>query len=97
MFLPLASIYIYITCTSWYDCLSSYFSFLLQMHYYQPMWTLVGAGAKTVSASGRSTASVMPSGVKWVKSKVMKLDPKNNTVFTESGKEVRNKQNRSED
>lgn len=59
------------------------------MHYYQPMWTLVGAGAKTVSASGRSTASVMPSGVKWVKSRAMKFDPKNNTVFTECGKEVR--------
>lgn len=53
------------------------------------MWTLVGAGAKTVSASARSTASVMPSGVKWVKSTVMKIDPKNNTVFTEYGKEVR--------
>lgn len=55
------------------------------------MWTLVGAGAKTVSASGRSTASVMPSGVKWVKSRVVKLDPKNNIVFTESGKEVSKK------
>ncbi|XP_053332368.1 sulfide:quinone oxidoreductase, mitochondrial [Clarias gariepinus] len=59
-----------------------------EMHYYQPMWTLVGAGAKTVSASGRSTASVMPSGVKWVKSRAMKFDPKNNTVFTECGKEI---------
>lgn len=55
------------------------------------MWTLVGAGAKTVSASGRSTASVMPSGVKWVKSRVVKLDPMNNIVFTEFGKEVSKK------
>ncbi|XP_062858402.1 sulfide:quinone oxidoreductase, mitochondrial [Trichomycterus rosablanca] len=59
-----------------------------EMHYYQPIWTLVGAGAKKVSTSGRPTASVMPSGVKWIKSKVMKIDPKNNTVFTESGKEI---------
>lgn len=59
------------------------------MHYYQPIWTLVGAGAKKVSASGRPTASVIPSGVKWIKSKVMKIDPTNNTVFTETGKEVR--------
>ncbi|KAK2834496.1 hypothetical protein Q7C36_015197 [Tachysurus vachellii] len=59
-----------------------------EMHYYQPMWTLVGAGSKTISASGRSTASVMPSGVKWIKSRVVKFAPKNNTVFTESGKEI---------
>ncbi|KAI5100472.1 sulfide:quinone oxidoreductase, mitochondrial [Silurus meridionalis] len=59
-----------------------------EMHYYQPMWTLVGAGAKTVQASGRSTASVMPSGVKWVKSRAMRIDPENNTVFTECGKEI---------
>ncbi|XP_008288998.1 sulfide:quinone oxidoreductase, mitochondrial-like, partial [Stegastes partitus] len=29
-----------------------------EMHYYQPIWTLVGAGAKSVASSGRPTASV---------------------------------------
>lgn len=60
----------------------------LQMHYYQPIWTLVGAGAKTVASSGRSTASVIPSGVKWVKSKVQEINPDSNTVRTEDGTEV---------
>ncbi|KAM3609878.1 uncharacterized protein V6R79_021734 [Siganus canaliculatus] len=58
------------------------------MHYYQPMWTLVGAGAKTLTASGRSTASIMPSGVKWVKSKVQEINPDTNTVRTDDGTEI---------
>uniref|UniRef100_A0A3B4Z3T3 Sulfide:quinone oxidoreductase, mitochondrial n=1 Tax=Stegastes partitus TaxID=144197 RepID=A0A3B4Z3T3_9TELE len=29
-----------------------------EMHYYQPIWTLVGAGAKSVASSGRPTASI---------------------------------------
>ena len=58
------------------------------MHYYQPIWTLVGAGAKTLISSSRSTASVMPSGVKWVKSKVQEINPDTNTVRTDDGSEV---------
>ena len=58
------------------------------MHYYQPIWTLVGAGAKSVESSGRPTASVIPSGVKWVKSRVTEVNPDTNSVRTDSGKEV---------
>ncbi|KAF3854966.1 hypothetical protein F7725_023021 [Dissostichus mawsoni] len=61
---------------------------LFQMHYYQPIWTLVGAGAKTLTSSGRSTASVMPSGVKWVKSKVQEINPDKNNVLTDDGTEI---------
>lgn len=59
-----------------------------EMHYYQPIWTLVGAGAKALSSSGRPTANVMPSGVKWVKSKVQEINPNSNTVQTDDGKEI---------
>uniref|UniRef100_A0A8C2GE54 Sulfide:quinone oxidoreductase, mitochondrial n=1 Tax=Cyprinus carpio TaxID=7962 RepID=A0A8C2GE54_CYPCA len=59
-----------------------------EVHYYQPIWTLVGAGAKSVASSGRPTASVIPSGVTWVKSKAAEFDPKNNTVHTDSGKKI---------
>ncbi|XP_069019283.1 sulfide:quinone oxidoreductase, mitochondrial-like [Embiotoca jacksoni] len=59
-----------------------------EMHYYQPIWTLVGAGAKTVTSSGRPTVSVMPSGVKWVKSKVQEIHPDSNTVRTDDGTEI---------
>ncbi|MED6290633.1 hypothetical protein CHARACLAT_015150, partial [Characodon lateralis] len=59
-----------------------------EVHYYQPIWTLVGAGAKTVASSARPTASVMPSGVKWVKSKVQEINPDTNTVLIDDGTEI---------
>uniref|UniRef100_A0A8C5EXY5 Sulfide:quinone oxidoreductase, mitochondrial n=1 Tax=Gouania willdenowi TaxID=441366 RepID=A0A8C5EXY5_GOUWI len=59
-----------------------------EMHYYQPLWTLVGAGAKSAASAGRSTASVMPSGVKWVKSKVQEINPDVNTVLTVDGTKI---------
>lgn len=59
-----------------------------EMHYYQPIWTLVGAGAKGVASSGRPTASVVPSGVKWVRSKVQEINPDTNTVRTGNGMEI---------
>lgn len=67
-----------------------YLTFLCfcQVHYYQPIWTLVGAGAKTVASSARPTASVMPSGVKWVKSKVQEMHPDKNSVLVDDGTEV---------
>lgn len=48
----------------------------------------MGAGAKSVTSSARPTASVMPSGVKWVKSKVQEINPDKNTVLTDDGTEV---------
>lgn len=59
-----------------------------EKHYYQPMWTLVGAGAKPLNMSGRPTASIIPSGVTWIKSRVQELDPDKNLVRTEDGKEL---------
>ena len=53
-------------------------------HYYQPLWTLVGAGAKQLSASARPTESVMPEGVEWIKSRVTALDPDKNCVRLEN-------------
>ncbi|KAM9312954.1 sulfide:quinone oxidoreductase, mitochondrial [Gastrophryne carolinensis] len=51
-----------------------------ETHYYQPMWTLVGGGAKKLASSARPTASVIPSGVKWIKSEVKAFDPDNNCI-----------------
>lgn len=52
-----------------------------ETHYYQPMWTLVGGGAKKLASSARPTASVMPSGVKWIKSEVKSFDPDKNSIW----------------
>ncbi|NXC52136.1 SQOR protein, partial [Aleadryas rufinucha] len=53
-------------------------------HYYQPLWTLVGAGAKQLAASARPMGSVMPTGVEWIKSQVTALDPDKNCVWLEN-------------
>eukprot|EP00061_Rhincodon_typus_P015026 g42471.t1 len=52
------------------------------------MWTLVGAGAKPLNKSGRSTASVIPSGVTWIKSSVQEFDPDKNLVRNDDGTQV---------
>ncbi|XP_008562900.1 PREDICTED: sulfide:quinone oxidoreductase, mitochondrial-like, partial [Galeopterus variegatus] len=59
-----------------------------ERHFYQPIWTLVGAGAKQLSSSGRPTASVVPSGVEWVKARVAELNPDKNCIHTDNGKEI---------
>ncbi|KAK7814708.1 hypothetical protein U0070_018032 [Myodes glareolus] len=59
-----------------------------ERHFYQPIWTLVGAGAKQLSLSGRSTASVIPSGVEWIQDRVAELNPDKNHIRTDNGKEI---------
>lgn len=54
-------------------------------HYYQPAWTLVGGGAFDINKTVRSEASVMPSGVKWLKQKALSFKPESNQVELESG------------
>ncbi|XP_071297557.1 sulfide:quinone oxidoreductase, mitochondrial isoform X4 [Agelaius tricolor] len=53
-------------------------------HYYQPLWTLVGGGAKQLAASARPMKSVMPSGVEWIRSQVTALEPDKNYVWLEN-------------
>lgn len=48
----------------------------------------MGAGAKQLSLSGRSTASVIPSGVEWIQDRVAELNPDKNCIRTDNGKEV---------
>lgn len=44
-------------------------------HYYQPLWTLAGAGVVTKESSEKNEASLIPSGVTWIKEKVVSIDP----------------------
>ncbi|ELK05449.1 Sulfide:quinone oxidoreductase, mitochondrial [Pteropus alecto] len=59
-----------------------------ERHFYQPIWTLVGAGAKQLSSSVQPTASVIPSGVEWIKARVVELNPDKSCIHTDSGKEI---------
>ncbi|CRK92869.1 CLUMA_CG006281, isoform A [Clunio marinus] len=54
-------------------------------HYYQPLFTLVGGGMKSVEDAAHPMAEVLPTLAQWVKDKADKFDPKNNSVTTKSG------------
>ncbi|XP_050714972.1 sulfide:quinone oxidoreductase, mitochondrial-like [Eriocheir sinensis] len=58
------------------------------MHYYQPMWTMVGGGMKNFKDSGRPMSQVLPKKADWIKQRVVGFDPHNNKVMTEDGQEV---------
>lgn len=58
-----------------------------EMHYYQPAFTLVGAGAYNMAKTKRTTASLIPTGAKWIKDFVSELHPDANALETQkSGK-----------
>ncbi|MDH3752662.1 MAG: NAD(P)/FAD-dependent oxidoreductase [Acidimicrobiia bacterium] len=57
-------------------------------HYYQPLWTLVGAGLSKATTSERSESSVMPKGVTWIKDAVTAFDPDNDSLETAGGKTI---------
>jgi sulfide:quinone oxidoreductase len=51
------------------------------VHYYQPGWTLVGCGVFSPEATVRTTASVLPRGVRWIQGAVTAFEPRNNAVI----------------
>lgn len=59
-----------------------------QKHYYQPLWTLVGAGVCPKEESERDEYSLIPSGVKWIKERVADVKPDLNIVKLDSGREI---------
>lgn len=50
-------------------------------HYYQPLWTLVGAGASKLKSSKKHMSSVIPKGAQWIKQSVASFNPKNNKII----------------
>ncbi|WP_010111159.1 TIGR01244 family sulfur transferase, partial [Burkholderia oklahomensis] len=61
-------------------------------HYYQPGWTMVGAGVFQPQATARRMAAVLPRGVHWIKAGVAAFEPLNNTVLLEACRVVRYRQ-----
>ena len=57
-------------------------------HYYQPLWTLVGAGVFDKKVTERSEASVMPKRVKWIRDAVSEFHPDENAIVTRSGQKI---------
>jgi len=54
-------------------------------HYYQPGWTLVGAGVFSLEETRRPEGDLIPSGVHWIQAKAAGFDPDRNTVTTSTG------------
>lgn len=59
-----------------------------EKHYYQPLWTLVGAGVVPKEESERDEYSLIPSGVKWIKERVADVKPDDNSLFLDSGRRI---------
>lgn len=57
-------------------------------HYYQPLWTLVGAGVAKVEQSVRDEARFIPKGVRWIQDYAVEIDPDNQAVCTLGGTRV---------
>jgi len=51
-------------------------------HYYQPAWTLVGAGAFRFSDTKKQERKLIPRGVDWIRDHVTSFDPESNIVNT---------------
>ena len=59
-----------------------------ETHFYQPAWTLVGAGAYDYNKTGRPMSSVIPKGCDWVKDAVTTIDADNSKVNTANSGEL---------
>ena len=57
-------------------------------HYYQPAFTLVGAGTYNLKDTKRPMSSVMPKGADWIKQKVTKINPSENQLILDNGKSL---------
>ncbi|XP_060536420.1 sulfide:quinone oxidoreductase, mitochondrial [Cylas formicarius] len=57
-------------------------------HYYQPLFTLVGAGIEKLEETWKNEKDVLPENCTWVRSKAVKFDPKNNSVYCENGERI---------
>jgi sulfide:quinone oxidoreductase len=62
------------------------------IHYYQPGWTMVGAGVFDAASTARTMASVLPRGVHWIKSAVAAFEPERDAVVLEGCRVVKYKQ-----
>ena len=54
-------------------------------HFYQPAWSLVGAGIFNKAKTVRSEASVIPKGATWIRDAVTSFKPDENKVYLNNG------------
>src|SRR5271170_7560343 len=54
-------------------------------HYYQPAFTLVGAGIYPLARTRRAEESLIPVGVRWIHDAAQSFEPEQNTVRLKNG------------
>lgn len=59
-----------------------------EVHYYQPGWTMVGAGVFSPQETVKTTASLIPHGVTWIQAAVGDLEPEDNRVLLEDARPI---------
>jgi sulfide:quinone oxidoreductase len=59
-----------------------------EKHYYQPLWTLVGAGLARKETTERPERSVMPRRATWIQDAVVEFHPESNSLKTRNGKTI---------
>jgi sulfide:quinone oxidoreductase len=57
-------------------------------HYYQPAWTLVGAGCFAYDATVQPEQNCIPKGVKWLQDAVTFFSPEENRLETRNGQTI---------
>jgi sulfide:quinone oxidoreductase len=57
-------------------------------HYYQPAFTLVGAGVYDFARTQRAQADLIPAGVGWLRDRVVTFQPEQQTVSLAAGPQV---------
>ena len=58
------------------------------VHYYQPLWTLVGGGEANIDSTVRPEASVIPKGATWIQGAATAVDPEAQTVTLDNGQSI---------
>jgi sulfide:quinone oxidoreductase len=59
-----------------------------EKHYYQPAWTLVGAGAFDIKDTEKDQSNYIPKNTTWIKEAVTTFLPEKNTVLCSNDKEI---------
>lgn len=59
-----------------------------ERHYYQPLWTLVGAGLASAEETVRDEARYIPKGVRWIRDRAEEIDPERQVVTTAGGSRI---------
>lgn len=57
-------------------------------HYYQPAWTLVGAGTYKMGKTERKMSSLIPKRAKWIQAAVTEVNPEQNELVLSNGEKV---------